>query len=183
MRYSGLVAADLHLYGPKPTKRRDWRSADVLLGDIFDAEYVIKSERELLVRDIIAAKKLFGERYTSGNHEKVLPIGEVYVTNGIVFTHGDNEANPTKWLAYRKDTKGAGFFKRQVLSKAIRFGELAFDRPLKADFLDRAVSLALKHFCNTYVCGHFHVDEKLVMQHKGIQIIVLPRGFTKLEIE
>jgi len=45
-----------------------------------------------------------------------------------------------------------------------------------------AASLAKKHDCDTYVCGHFHVDEKLVMKHAGVTIIVLPRGFTDLEI-
>lgn len=153
---------------------------DILIGDIVD---LANCKRTDVTAALYTQKLLAGKyRYLSGNHERSLPIGEVLVINKTLFTHGDFESNSSKWLAYRKKAKGAGFFKRGVVVNAIELVEKLNDRPTKLAFLDKAAARAVMYNCSTYVCGHFHPEEKQVITHKGIRIIILPRGLSEVEV-
>lgn len=183
MKY--VLYADLHLGSPieiKPEKLFIAGENKILLGDIVDLanckKDTVQYYREL--HDELIG--IHGYQYIRGNHERLVIQNEIITRNGVLFAHGDLEANPERWAKYRKKSHGAGWFKRKFIVPFIREAEEIIDRKPKQDFLDRAAGLATVNYCHTYVCGHFHVDEVTIVNHKNIKIVLLPRGKTEIEL-
>lgn len=157
----------------------------ILLGDIVDRTCCHKKDLVNVVKIQAHLMRLHRDNYTDGNHEANLPKAVGLTMNGILFTHGDDEANPTKWRKYRADHKlggGAGLFKRIAIMPFISlFNELVGGKP-KEDFYKRAAFRAKANNCHTYVCGHFHPKKLIDIKYDGIRIIVVPQGITELEL-
>lgn len=160
-----------------------------LLGDIVDLANAAYSDLPKYEALHTSLKMKHGENYFDGNHERCDKVNEVIVeTNSHsdrwLFAHGDLEANPTKWEAYRQKSHGAGAFKRKFIIPFIAEAEKVINRAdMKPDFLERVYQLCQTHSANHYVCGHFHPPRMIVTVYKGITVIVLPRGCTILDLD
>lgn len=152
----------------------------LFLGDIFDLANASKKDLPGLVYQYNQFKKTHGSNYIDGNHERVSTRNDIIVRGRTVFAHGDFEANPTRWLKYRKKHQGAGVFKRKFIIPFIREAEEVIERSPNHEFLDRAASLAKSINCDKYVCGHFHPSKLITIYHKGVYVYILPRGITEL---
>lgn len=185
MKYK--LYADTHLYSPIEILRNEVLSEVqkehvLFLGDIFDLANVAKDEIKKAQTTYAAFKSIHKGNYIDGNHERVSKLNQIIVKNGIVFAHGDMEANPDKWTEYRKKPHGASTFKRKVIIPFIAEAEQIKNRKPKQDFLERASVLTKSNNCHTYICGHFHTKEQIDITYKGIRIIILKRGKTELEL-
>lgn len=183
------VFTDLHLFAPNEMRahfdeNKTYDQSVIFLGDIFDLANCKKS----FVPKLREICKNFIERhqrtFVLGNHERAgTPFKFRYVVvNNTVFTHGDLEANPDKWGAYRKKEHGAGFLKRTFIVPFIEDAEQIIDRKPKEDFLKRASTFAKEMGVTNYVCGHFHPKEMIVTDYDGVRIYILPRGQTVLSV-
>lgn len=154
-----------------------------LIGDIIDGANCKKSDVNKAIDLINILKLRHGDNYIFGNHERQGMPAPCYIKlENAVLAHGDLEANFQKWLEYRNKAMGASFFKRGVIVNAIEAAEKIINRKPKEDFLNRAANIAKYHGVKTYVCGHFHPDEKIEVEHKGYRIIILPRGRNEIEL-
>lgn len=185
MKY--ILYADLHLYSPIEMLRKEVSyqppAPNVkLLGDIVDESNAAYSDVKNAETLHWLLKGTHGTNYIDGNHERESLYDQIIVENGIVFAHGDMQANPSKWLQYRAKPHGAGFFKRKFIIPFIREAEEIINRKPKPEFLERAYKLAKIHGCHTYVGAHFHPKELIDISYKDIRIVIVPRGKTEIEL-
>lgn len=176
------VFTDIHKYAPNeiPMREPGDGEAVIYLGDIVDMAYCKEEMWEVALKDISDYSR---HTYIYGNHERAGNIERLAIMGKTLFAHGDMQSNPDKWGAYRQKPFGAGFFKRNIFAKIIEIAEKVIERPMKKEFLDRAAALAKEYGCVTYVCGHFHVRSIEMAIHRGIKIVVLPRGESRVYIE
>jgi hypothetical protein len=170
-----IIYNDLHWFNKVGMNDVSVDDADLLLGDIIDMANVSKDQKEQ-ARELYFRLAKHLSKYVEGNHERVGVIVRWYEEDGYIFAHGDLESDPDRWVKYRDKPWGAGWFKRNILSRLISEFESIIDRKPKLQFLDNAAALAKLQKCHTYVCGHFHPKERITMMHDGIRIIILPRG-------
>lgn len=154
----------------------------IFLGDIIDAANCKKSEVHLAKKAMDDLILRHGENYISGNHSRNFLCYKDLVKDGVVFTHGDLEADFDKWAKYRFEPWGASNFKRTFIIPFIREAEKIVNRRPKESFLEAAAKLALNKDCHTYVCGHFHPDKLIDTVYKGIRIVIVPRGITQIAL-
>lgn len=154
-----------------------------LIGDIIDGANCKKSEVSKAIDFMNILKARHGDNYIFGNHERQGMPAPCYIKlENAVLAHGDLEANFQKWLEYRNKAMGASFFKRGIIVNAIEAAEKIIHRTPKVEFLDNAAQIARYHGVKTYICGHFHPDSKIEVEHQGVKIIILPRGRNEIEI-
>ncbi len=189
--------ADTHLGSPIEILRdgiltEPAHANTLFLGDILDFAASKKEDLFNLNKLFVELKNRHGDNYIIGNHERMGVENEIVIKQTefgtrICFVHGDIEANKERWIRYRQKSPGASWFKRKFIIPFIREAEEIIDRKPKKEILDRMVLKAVEHKCTVYVAGHFHVKETidLIHSHMGhtVRIIILPRGFTELEIE
>jgi predicted phosphodiesterase len=181
------IYSDLHLGSPIEIKRKKLleefpRNNVLLLGDIVDLANCKKSETALYFKMLQDLTDEHRGNYIYGNHERMVPTDMYILGETFIAVHGDLQANPVKWKKYRSEPWGAGFFKRKFIIPFIHEAEEIIDRKPKADFLERAWEVARYHQKQIFICGHFHPDKTIDMMYKGIRIIIVPRGYTELDI-
>lgn len=126
-------------------------------------------------------KKKFGKRYISGNHElekaNVLKVGKVLMAHGDYIFWPKVQADN-----YRARKPGINAFLQFVVWLTV--GKVLATRSWGISRLarHRAFKLAKQHGCHTVVCGHWHPKELQDITHKGVRIVVLPRGKTEIEL-
>jgi UDP-2,3-diacylglucosamine pyrophosphatase LpxH len=178
---------DLHIGSPIQIMEDQYMNVQsdentFFLGDIIDLANCKKSEIKKYQDVYLQLKRKHGENIIPGNHERSGISEHVIKRPNFVAVHGDLQANLKRWTEYRSKPHGAGFLKRTFLVPFIREAEMIVERKPKSDFLDRAADFSLAFGMNTYICGHFHPKNKIEIMHKGVRIIILPRGITKLDL-
>ena len=181
------IFADTHIFSPIEIMREETLAepADrntVFLGDIIDAANCKKSEVGFADDLMNVLMKRHRKNYISGNHSRLGMSGSIMTQDGVVFTHGDLQANYKKWSKYRSEPWGAGEFKRRFIIPFIREAELIINRKPSEDFLKAASDVARMFCCHTYVCGHFHHKELINISYNGIRIVIVPRGITNIDL-
>lgn len=188
MKYT--LVADTHLYSKYEVPGIRQKVLDlpasretVLLGDVVDRTCCDKKNIEIATQKHKQLTNLHRDNYLDGNHESMQPRATCLTMNGILFTHGDDEANPTKWRKYREKHKlGAGIVKKLFIMPFVSlFNELVGGKP-KAEFFERAASRTKFNRCHTYVCGHLHPKKLIDIKYDGVRIIVVPQGITEIEL-
>ena len=189
MKTAYTVYCDLHIFSPIEMMAEELINLlpspyIILNGDIVDRAGCKKSEVDAATALYRRLKKAHGDNYVDGNHERA-GFGNVMTIRNTdsgkaIFAHGDLESNLLKWNEYRNQPHGAGFFKRKFIIPFIREAEEIIDRKPKKDFLDNVAVLCADWGAKIFVAGHFHVKEKVEVIHKGIRVIILPRGKTTL---
>lgn len=186
------IACDIHKWSPIEIQGAELMALPAgpntyLAGDIIDLANVAKADLSSALIDRANLILKHKQHYDDGNHERsnlrYWPMISALSEQGkkAFIGHGDLEANPSKWYAYRKEAKGAGWFKRKFVVPFIAEWE-SIARGLQPDFIQRAVALAKANGCTHYICGHFHPPQRITQVIDGITIIVLPRGINKVTI-
>lgn len=179
------VISDVHLFAPNEIRVTFNPSdqSEILLGDVVDMVNCDRKHVNLASAKLELLISKYFDRYILGNHEASSKTNQVYIRGSTVFAHGDFESwGDKKAIAYRSKPHGASWIKRTFLVNAIEFAEMLFDRPQGLDFLKRASSLAKKHNCKKFVCGHFHPRQRVVTEFDGVIVEVVPRGKTEVEV-
>ena len=131
------------------------------------------------------AEKVFdaGGVFIDGNHE-VFPLKKedsFIVRDEILFIHGDIiEWGFKKAHRYRRKNyhgKSKIYWEALYLFRDLCEGN---KNKLTKKQIDLAVRLAKDFGCKKIVMGHFHPKRTLLINKNGIQIIVFPRGMTKI---
>lgn len=183
MKYK--IYADIHLGSPieiKPDGLFNPHQQTKLIGDIVDLASCEKKMVGYYQELWLNLKTIHGKNFIDGNHDRNSVVDELIIENGIVFAHGDLQANPERWTEYRAKSHGAGWFKRTFVVPFIREAEEIIDRKPKKEFLERASALAIKNNCHTYIAGHFHPKQVVETKYNNIRIIIVPRGLTEIDI-
>jgi len=170
-----------HIYEIKPEIK--FSKNTVFLGDNFDIGNVSRKNLDGLKKlrlETIRKIKSVGGIYISGNHS--LTTHHSATRDGILFLHGDIIHYGEKNSKLRRSKKpGKGSFYRAALWtwKKIKSGE---HNNIRNKYLEKAKDLAMKNKCHTICLGHFHPRKLIDISYKGIRIIIVPRGMTKIKI-
>jgi hypothetical protein len=133
------IFCDTHLGSPIEMKPDGLFKADentILAGDIIDLSNV-KNKMIGYYKELFDELRLIhGENYIIGNHEKMGTENEFVIKTTesgtrICILHGDIEANPKRWIRYRQEPHGAGWFKRKFIIPFIREAEEIVERKPK----------------------------------------------------
>lgn len=179
------VYNDVHLFGVHALDhiKFEYTNYDFHLGDNVDMKGV--SKRKILqAKDKLTEIKKFSKHYCSGNHELDTDPETIYhAFEDILFTHGDYLVwGHEKADAWRKKEPGRSRWMRfalKIVYPLRRFKKLKISN----DFKERCVEKAKEMNCNTVIMGHRHPKQLVDIEHKGVRIMILPRGKNTLEIE
>jgi len=186
-----FVYSDLHLFGPHEVRDviLDMISKDcIYLGDIIDLKNCKKEFIQAAKDAIISLERQLERRYVHGNHE-LTPFQDIYIADGVLFTHGDFQIwGQKRAQAFRSKKPGSGSVKRW-LSKALNVGREALTTgELKEKHIKSLMSFAKSYNCHTIVIGHRHpkelIDNTYTNAKNGekIRIIVVPRGISTIRV-
>jgi UDP-2,3-diacylglucosamine pyrophosphatase LpxH len=148
-----------------------------LLGDIFDLARcepdVLRKlkQRTQLMHDVIAKG-----RYCHGNHDHLSNgLQDIWISKGILGTHGDLAVDAAKWQDYRNKPQGRGTSWMQwVISK--HYGHLSKgEAKLLADY-------AKARGAHTVCTGHVHVKKLFDENINGVRVLCFPQGTTDIEV-
>lgn len=155
----------------------------IITGDCVDIVNCDKKHCSYAHRLIKLLKERFGDRYIFGNHESM--HGTMYfIHNGVYYTHGHLECWPEKkvekWLHKKHCTMKA--WKKPFYKAKDKYRKYfkSFSGKPSDEISDKMALAAQRQGCHTYICGHRHPAERIEYLHKGIKIIILPRGMTEL---
>jgi len=185
--------ADLHEYAEnklKNSKKIDFDDPETWLwGDIYDMANVKKSLARECQNSIDRARFYLKHRYLFGNHERQADSDQfVRISDRVGAMHGDFIFLGNKRsIEYRAGEHGAGFLKRKLWVNLLEAAEHGYDRETSTEDLYRAEQICLKYGVDTLIVAHKH-PKKMQTTHfvgykKEITLIVLPRGYTLLEIQ
>jgi UDP-2,3-diacylglucosamine pyrophosphatase LpxH len=186
---------DTHLFGVNPSHTLDEILGLTIntpsdreiyfLGDIVDVANVEKSR----LKDAITTLRLLRDNFNfiRGNHEKnaieapdfkYLGDNEILLTHGDIFMWGIERANK-----YRSGKKGAGPIKRKIIAPLIddlrRFWTVRpNNRLLEAIRAEKKKNPKLRYV----VMGHSHPKTMVTFDIDGVTGMILPRGYTDLEL-
>ena len=124
-----------------------------------------------------------------GNHD-VADLDNEHIlikteTGTWVVVHGDFESRGKDWaVKYRSRQAGASGFKRKFMIPFIDFLGEAMDRKMSKKKLDRClVTIHEKHpTAKGLILAHRHPEKMQRYFHKGKEIIVLPMGYTEVDL-
>lgn len=190
------IINDIHLYGVNPTHTIDDISFAIqsspypvyLLGDVVDianCPYKKLFEAHMvlnLLRDKVQKR---GGQYIMGNHECDVTATEFIVLDGtIVLTHGDYPMwGNEKTVNYRAQKEGAGWVKRNLVSKVIdglrRYWQVRPNDNVHEWIEQRQKELPLLRIV---VMGHSHPPKIIEFQHNNVKGYILPRGINDIEV-
>jgi len=178
-----IIYSDLHIGAPNEIPCTfHFTKNTVLLGDNFEIKNskIDELDKIILLRDNTRKKCLKkGGIYLSGNHS-VQMKDLSYKRGNVLFTHGDFvHYGEEKAKKVRSIKKGKSFL-YWILLAFIRIFYESRANPLKAEYLQRAYTLAKEKNAKVLVMGHFHPTSIVDISYRGIRIIVVPRGKTKL---
>jgi len=191
------IANDIHVFGPHEIVGPNdlaLNYQNYLLGDIVDFANVEKDRIKEAQTMFAYLVNLYDGAYIMGNHElwKDKELDGVPTPDYIVI-HDSN--NPTllchghvpiwgkkkveKWM---DKEIGAGKLRRffSCLFNKYRDEYGGFD--LSEDEVENIYHYTVKHGCRTIVLGHMHPKETIHFRVKGINVVVLKRGFNEVEI-
>ncbi len=156
-----------------------------LLGDVIDLGNCRSEELEQWVHLAIRLSEAYSGRYIPGNHERgLLGSHKLYAQIGpTILAHGDFEwwGQEKAWANW-KEPRGRGplgYYAKSVMNWARAFTHSGITQ----EFLDRVVRLCNGRGATRYICGHRHPPERLTATHKGIEVIVLPRGRSEVFLD
>lgn len=188
MKKEFTVYSDLHIGAPNQiNKKLIFNEYSVFLGDNFDLKNVLnknlRSLEELRLNTIKNCMKS-GGIYISGNHS-LEPIKKKFyqIRKGVLFLHGDiirlgfNKAN--LWRKSNKKGKSKIYFSLLKFYRKYFHGNMIL---FKKRYVKDAYALAKSKGCHTIVLGDFHPKKLIDLNYKGIRIIFLPRGESKIQI-
>ncbi len=121
--------------------------------------------------------------YVSGNHELAAPFS-AYAPHGyMLLAHGDVE----KWgfkraEKYRNKKPCASKFKRKFIVRMLEKLDDVWANRATKKFKKRAAAAAKAADCAVYVCGHIHPKKKIHVLHDDVEIVVVPRGRSFLNV-
>ncbi len=177
------IYSDLHLGAPNEIKLKFHLTKNtVLLGDNFEIKNskIDRLDKLSSMRDNVRKKCLKkGGIYLSGNHS--VQMKDLYCKRGdVLFTHGDFvHYGKERAIEVRKKHRGKSALYWALLKILRTFYESRMN-PLKAKYLERMYALAKENNAKIIVMGHFHPRSIIDINYKGIRMIVVPRGKTKL---
>lgn len=183
MKYS--LYSDTHIYGVDPIEMPGrWvnhMSEYIYLGDIYDYKNCPTTKLFYCKRDIEILSSYAGDKYVGGNHELKEVEKVRYIEDNILFTHGDYLLwGETKANKFRNKTPGASALKRKSLEL---LNELRpNNRLLTAGQKEIISQEAIKNNCHTIVIAHKHPSVIQMYKYNDIKIVVVPRGFTEVEL-
>jgi UDP-2,3-diacylglucosamine pyrophosphatase LpxH len=182
-----IFYSDLHIGGPNEIRIPFlFTKNTVFLGDNFEIKNSLRS-------NLFNVKKLRAETkekclkkggiYVSGNHS--LQDKDLQFKRGkMLFLHGDlihyGKDGSKKWRN-KKEGKSKLYWHLLKYFKKIVPDDKRVN-PLELKYLERVYKTAKKNYCETVIMGHFHKKKLIYIKYKGIRIIILPRGETRIAI-
>lgn len=161
----------------------------VLNGDIFDFANCPYADLPKLYQEaLLVLNKLHdkGGYWIVGNHEaNALPgPDELMLGKYILCTHSDiAQWGATKALKFRNQKRGAGWFKRNLISKVID-GLRRYWTVRPNDNLREYVRNAKLRYpeLKYVICGHSHPLQTVQFIESGVTCMILPRGCNDLSL-
>lgn len=187
---------DIHLYGADPIYAPCLENASngnceegvtiLLVGDIVDLKNSSKDSLKEAKDTFNKLKRIYGNKYLTGNHEVNQDEDIPLVIDGWGICHGDAIFNGfEESKAARKDKMGSGklsrFFKG-LGSKMRDAGLLNFHGKMT----DRDVQARFVEYCKKYgitkgiICGHKHFTEKQTFLVGDMKFVSYPRGLHEI---
>lgn len=191
------VFNDIHVDGVSPVMTHERLIQNIsespypvlLNGDVHDLVNCTKSRVDFirqaikLTRNYVLSK---GGWYNSGNHDGLYDKDIMsWVTQDVLSIHGDLAMWPyAKAMAFRQQTPGAGWFKRNVISRVIdKLRHLLTVRPnkrLKA-FIEKVK--AAHPSLRVVIISHSHPSSHVFFTHAGVNGVILMRGMHNVEVK
>jgi predicted phosphodiesterase len=144
------------------------------VGDSFEMKNCEPAELSNVACRQFLHRRLFKDRYVSGNHACDIVNLRLVIDGHIMLIHGDEVLwSPSKFRSFRSEEKGQGSGIVQKLL-AMRNGSLS-----KSE-IKQLAHYACLYNCDTIVIGHVHPKELIDAMFDGIRVICCPRGRTEL---
>ena len=162
----------------------------VLNGDIVDIANCKTKELPEAYQTLIllvALVKKHNGYFIRGNHEcdAVDEADELLICNYILATHGDKAMwSIEKWRKFRAQSKGAGWIKRNLISKPI--STLRHLRTVRPNNTFKAwITEAKKRYPEIkYIfVGHTHAPEMIRFTQDEVESIMFPQGKTDINLK
>lgn len=154
---------------------------DYYLGDNVDLVHCCEDEISTAMKAIRIIEKNWVRRGVAGNHElNKINMPDFLVVGDTLLTHGD-------WLFWKPEHVVAYRAGTPAKSRLSHSGVVDFLRHLPQPVFNPSILERIKRYADMYgckmvVCGHRHPRQLVETNYKGIQIAVLPRGRTEVEI-
>ena len=157
----------------------------VYVGDNIDLANVAKDQVGSAEKRLKGLAEKEWLLWKNGNHERQKDSDTLSkLTDAIGCMHGDGIFwDKKKSDKYRSKDHGAGFLKRKLWVNALESLENGWDRAVSKSDLERFYQHCLSNGVNCIIVGHLHPKKLLNIKYKGMTLIVLPRGYTELDIE
>lgn len=181
------IYTDVHLYSPAydGTQIKDVENS-YFIGDIVDLANCKKEDiaKCMTMRN---AMKVNSKGWIDGNHERIsLSNDNIHLTRvltRVVMVHGDFEAwGDERAVKYRSKSHGAGFLKRQLWTRALKFFEDIWPVKVSKKMITNLHATAVNHSSDIIIAGHVHPSQRFDKVIDGVRIIVLKRGHNIVEI-
>jgi len=171
------VIADAHRKSPHEIKV-SLHNNEIILGDFYDLKNTLKYKLHQAEDEYENIKKIYGERYLPGNHERDPYKNTFYEDGNVLFHHGHRIFwSKEKVEKDAKKPRGCGYMRWIGLSIIAPFRRMRLIQiGVRKKHLERVYQLAKKHKCDTVVCGHAHPRKIIDKTYKGIRLVVVPRG-------